>query len=786
MSARGRKLRADLWGNKGRSMLAVLSLAVGTMAVGGIHLAASTVDASFEASFLAADPPSAVLETDPFPAGLVDELAAHPEVGEAEARHVLRVRASTASGDLVDVELVAMDDFDDNQVARIVPKQGRWPPGDGAVVLEQASLPELGARIGDDVAVRAGGGTVTQLGVVGTAFDVYEMAPTLGGPIRGYVSSATMSALGGTEDPNVLYLRAAADPLDREQAIAMASAVRDDVLQPAGVAIEVASIQEPSEHRGDRALSFLVLAMQLLSVLAAVIAVALVVNTVAAVLVQQRRQIGVLKAVGATSGQLTVQYLAYVVSLSAVALVVSIPLSLVLGRFLAGFLAELANFELDPLTLPWSSILLQVGLAVALPVLAVAVALRRATGATVQEIIADRGLTAITPPRIRGAAPVSRPTLLALRNATRSRSRLVLTVATLGVCGAVIVGVLSTKGALDRLTDQVAGYHAYDLELSLTEPAPADEVIAAFEDDSAVAGVEGWLRGQAFRLRPDGTENENISITGVPTGSRSIEPTLTEGRWFDAADDHPIVINSHFADEEDDLVVGGEVELDIAGDRRMWRIVGESTTTLVGPVAYVPAADVATAIGEPGRADVFVVQLRPGVAAADAVDRVEALASAAGLPIAGIQTSAQLRASVDELVAVAVALLLLVGGVLAVVAVIGVTGTMTLGIIEQTREIGVLRTLGASSWAVRRMLLVQGIAVAVAGTVTGVLLSLPLALVLRSVLVNDLLSAPLPRVFSWTGVAIWVAVALLIGIVGTVRPSRLASRLTVRDTLAYE
>ena len=58
------------------------------------------------------------------------------------------------------------------------------------------------------------------------------------------------------------------------------------------------------------------------------------------------------------------------------------------------------------------------------------------------------------------------------------------------------------------------------------------------------------------------------------------------------------------------------------------------------------------------------------------------------------------------------ALLLLVGAILAVVAVVGVAGTMTLGVFEQTREIGVLRTLGATTWAVRRLLLLQGVAVA--------------------------------------------------------------------------
>ena len=97
-----------------------------------------------------------------------------------------------------------------------------------------------------------------------------------------------------------------------------------------------------------------------------------------------------------------------------------------------------------------------------------------------------------------------------------------------------------------------------------------------------------------------------------------------------------------------------------------------------------------------------------------------------------------------------------------------------------------LRTLGASSWAVRLLLLRQGLAIAALGGVLGVFVSLPVTWLLREAISSSLIMSPLPTAFSWPGVGLWVVVALLIGAVSSTQPARVASRLTIRDTLAYE
>jgi len=784
-NARWRKVRADLLTNKLRSGLAIVSLAVGTSAVGALVLAGGSLDASFESSLQKANPPSAVLITDPFGPALIEDVLAHTRVGQVEGRRTHSTQVAGPGGAHVGVELVAMADFADNHVARIEPIDGTWPPARGEIVLERASIGELGADLGDVVDVEIPGQAPLELEVTGTAFDVAEVAPMLGGSVRGYVSLDTMAELTGSDHLNALYVRAATQPLDRETASVMTAAVRDEVLQPAGVAIGANLVEDPSEHPADKTLSFIVLAMQVLSLFGLAIAVGLVVNTVTALLAQQRQQLGVMKAVGATVGQLTTQYLGYVGLLSAGAIALSVPISLLGGRVVADFIAGLANIDLDPVGLPITAIVVQVVTAAVLPLAAVVLAVRRACRTTVRDAITDRGLsgTARTQHRRSG---FSRPALLAYRNAVRNRPRLGLTVLTVALCGAVLVGVSSTGSALGHLTDDVAGYSDYDVELSLTEPVSLTEATAILDDDPAVGSVEGWWHKQAFRLHPDGTQTENINITGAPAGSSSLNPTMLEGRWFDGSDEHPVVINTDLAEAEPDLEVGDQVLLEIDGQPQQWHIVGISSTTTVGPVAYLPADQLAAAIGASGQANVLALELMAGADQGEAADRLGTLARDGGLPLGQVQTNEQIRESLEGIIAVVVALLLLIGAILAVVAIVGVAGTMTLGVFEQTREIGVLRTLGATSWAVRRLLFLQGLAVAGVGALIGVLLSLPVAWLLGAAIESTVISADLPASFSWLAVGIWIPIALTIGALGATQPARVASRLTVRDTLAYE
>ena len=787
LAPRWKKLRADLFRRRSRTVLAVLSLIVGIFAIGTIHLATSDVGRSFDRNFEAINPPSAVITVNAFEPALVEAVRDHHAVGQVEGRQRLQVRVRAGDGEWTNFMLVAMPDFADNQVSLIEPEDGIWPPVDGALVIERAAARELGVQPGDWLEAQVPGQPPIELEVRGTAHDFWEVPPTFGGAPRGYVTMPTIARFSGSELLNALYLRAAERPLEREQAIAVAAMVRDDVIEPAGLAVERSEIRDPSVHQIQNALDGMTTGLRLLAVFILILASVLVVNTMSALLAEQRRQIGVMKAVGATSRQIAILYTVYTMALGLIALGVAIPASILAGRAMANFFATMLNSSVAPLGVPAATLAVEAGVAIAAPALAVAWTVWRASRQTVRETISDYGLaTGANPALAAGLRHAATPTRLAVRNTFRNRARLLLTLGTVGLTGALLIGLLSTDLALRQVADEVAGYSDYDVELLLTEPVDVTASGSVAAARSGVESVEGWLLRDAFRIRPDGTENENIFLVSLPPDSASIQPTLTGGRWLEPGDEFAVVVNEDFLREESDLEIGDEVILDIEGQRRGWTIVGAVTTQLMGPYAYVPVEPLTTLIDARGQANLLAVNLAPGVNAEAAADDLERALLDAGIPLGGVQTNADIRAGTQSLFDLLIWTLLVVAGLLGIVAVVGVTGTLTLGVLERTREIGVLRTVGATSRAIQRGLLIEGLTLAALGWLAGALLGLPMAWLLGQAIGRAFIYKPLPVTFSWLAVGIWLVVTLVIAVIGATRPARAASRLTIQEILAYE
>jgi len=127
---------------------------------------------------------------------------------------------------------------------------------------------------------------------------------------------------------------------------------------------------EPGQLPLDDLLQSILLLMGMMGVLALFLSCFLIVNTVTAQLAQQRRQIGVMKAVGASSSQVMWLYLLAVLIYGAAALGVAVPVSQWAAQALSQYLAGLFNFDLAQVEPPAWTFWLQVVVGIVTPVLA--------------------------------------------------------------------------------------------------------------------------------------------------------------------------------------------------------------------------------------------------------------------------------------------------------------------------------------------------------------------------------------------------------------------------------
>jgi putative ABC transport system permease protein len=120
-----------------------------------------------------------------------------------------------------------------------------------------------------------------------------------------------------------------------------------------------------------------------------------------------------------------------------------------------------------------------------------------------------------------------------------------------------------------------------------------------------------------------------------------------------------------------------------------------------------------------------------------------------------------------------------------IVGMLGIVNTLSMSVLERTREIGVLRAVGASRWRVRRTMADESLLISLAGTIAGVLAGLLVSVVwivgMRAQTFPGL-TMKLP-----VGTLVTIAVVgVVIGIVAAVLPARRAARLDPLQALRYE
>ncbi len=115
-----------------------------------------------------------------------------------------------------------------------------------------------------------------------------------------------------------------------------------------------------------------------------------------------------------------------------------------------------------------------------------------------------------------------------------------------------------------------------------------------------------------------------------------------------------------------------------------------------------------------------------------------------------------------------------------VVSFFGIVNTLVLTVLERTREIGMLRAVGATRWQVRAMVALESVVTALIGAVLGIALGIVLAVLLIARVDEIDLAWPVPSLAAFAGIA------LLVGLLAALFPAQRAARLNVLQALQYE
>ncbi len=791
---RWRKVKRDLIHTPTRTLLVVLSITVGVFVFGTIMATQITLQRELRASFLATNPPSAIITTVPFDDELVEAARDVRGVAQAQGRRAVPARIQVGPNAWQEAVLYVLPDDGAMEVSIVRPYAGAWPPPDHAVLIERTSTARARATPGDTLHIALPGQHARELPVAGLTHDLSLPPAVISGQVFGYITFDTLEWLGGTRGYQQLAIVVEGDRTDPEHIRHVAAAV-ERLLKRSGREVHTVEIPPPLQHPVEILLPTMMAIMTTIGSLALVISTFLIINTINAILTQQTRQIGVMKAIGAGAGQIARLYLGLAAAFGALALLLAAPLSALGARALSRFLAGQLNVDLHATRLPPEVLVIELIAALLVPLVVAGLPIRAVVRQPAHAALAGATTAPVTSTPLDGLIGrltfLGRPTRLALRNTFRRRARLARTVFALALGGAVFVAAMTLRLSLFATLDASIASQRYDIEIQFSRPYRAERIASVVASAPGVTEVESLLRTTAFPMRADGSTGEAMAVRAMPADTTMYAPRMAEGRWLRPGDTQAVVLSTNITYKERGIGVGDPIHLEINGKTSTFQVVGliEEIMPPVNPVwVYMTLDGYTTTQGGAGRSDTLRVATTIHDAAGHGamVAALERRLADAGFDVRVIHSRSEDRAILAErfnLISVVLSILALLIGL---VGGLGLAGTMSINVLERTREIGIMRAIGASDGAIQRIIASESVAIALLAWLVGTLLSMPLSYAMCYGFGKSLLNIPLRWVYALPAVGAWLVAALLIAVAASLLPARTATRLTVREVLAYE
>lgn len=799
MRPRWRKVARDLVSHKFRTLLVVLSIAVGIFAITVVMGGRGILLREFDRVHDTSAPATISFDVDSADQSVVREVVRYPGVSNAEGLRAFAGRfvpgeapqqVTSAGWDTLFVR--AMPDISASAIEKVTLEEGEaLPPGLAEIVLERSVNMVSQYRPGDVVTVEAPGGTRAVLRVAGLAHDINAVPAQFVSGATGYVSMETLRLLDEPATFNTIRIVADRE-LTQATASRLAMNIRDDVLIARGLRVLQTYVPEPGSHfLGDifEGVSLLLLA---LGVLGLFLSGFLVITTVQAIMSQQVNQVGIMKAIGARADQITWMYLVMVTVYGVCAVIVGMPAGAAAGRWFTDFAADLLNFRVTSFAPPTYVVVLGMAVGIGVPLLAAVAPVRLGARISVVRALNATGMSGTTFGHglvdralglVRG---LPRPVALSIRNTFLRKGRLALTLATLVLASGVVMSVMTVRSSILATVDEVDMWRA-DAQFYFAMPQSRQAVERIAASVKGVTAVSSMPEYPGVYERLEGTESQNIDIIGVRPDSDFVSPRLTAGRWLAPGDTAAIVLSEDVAKAEPELKVGAVGSFNVFGESHDFEVVGVVSAGLMGPVAFAPVSHLDSVTGAPGA----VTRLQVRTDAASPVEQarvarlVEKRFEQRSVTVAFTQTASEQRDQVASQLGILVTFLAIMGAVLALVGVIGLTGTMTINVLESTREIGVMRAIGASHGSIYQIFIAEGVVVALIAWAIGAALSYPMSRVLLGLL-SDAMGLPLAFSFSWAGVGLWLLGVSVIAVLASLLPAYRAAQVSVRDAISYE
>ncbi len=781
-----KKVMRDFIYDKRRAVISLLAILIGMMSFGIIMFSYQIISRELVSTYDAINPASASIMVDRVDDELITLTNDFNDIASFEEKAYYELRVQIRKNKWKNLELFAAEDFSKLEMNKISSEDGSFWPKESEMLIERDSITVADSAIGETLTISLPDGSTKNLTISGIIADISVHPAIVHDTVYAYVSFDALAEIGLTS--NKIDLLITGDKYDRDRILTISNEYIK-MLEHNGyrvLSLYVSDTPGLSIHMDEYRAALVLL--QIFSIVTFLFGCMIMSSLISSIISSQTRQIGILKGIGADTAKIMASYLIIFFSLIVLTVAGSLTFAALLSESFSSALLSIGNMHLNDASIPLYFYAIYCGLTLLVPMIVAIFPIRRGVRISVKDALNHYGVNADDKAiRLPGPKFVSRPVLLSLRNAVRRKKRFLLNVITLTIAGALFVSIVTSMISIQTTLSSNLYSWKFDYQFltnTIFEEKELAEIMAKVPN---VTGYEIWGGSSGMLVNDNGEIAKSYSILSPPTGSKMLEPDILEGRWITDEDINQIVVSHEFLISESGYEIGDTLALQIGNQVMHFIIVGSmkdfGVTSIYmsenGYEKYVPTAN--------QYSNIKLSLDTSGSRRAVYRDTEQSLKDQ-GILILQSQSKNDLRNVLSGHYTVTLQTFLFIICMLVIVSGFGLAATMNVQTSERTKEIGIMKAMGANKKQITNIITSESILISLISWTASILLGIPLGILSVYIFGNIILETPLQFsvVSLLTSYAIWLLLTFVVRYYASRSCAKRISNMSVRDSLAFE
>jgi len=694
---------------------------------------------------------------------------------EAEAKQQIRARVKIGN-EFHNFDLMAFSNLPIYKINKVETELGLHTPITDGLLLEKSTIEHFKLTAGDKVDIFIPGQQPQRITIKGAVEDFSRIPAKFSGLGVGYLPKQVLTGLGKS---SFNQIQLTLDPQ-------LPESKKNKVLQEARKKLQSSNIivfrTESSQETlllRHTIVNTVLLLLTMLGIFGFFLAFLLIIHLFYRLVSEQIYELTIQKVLGAAFSYLWKQLAAALLLICSVVFLLSVSLGALASYWMTNYILQELNmgharFTLSPYVLAGSFLL-----SFLVPFLAAAYPFQKAIKAPIIQ-----GLRfMIRPYHKQKKSPLNKYfhlRVLSIRNLMAKKMQLLTNILMLSFGGAVIIACTGLNHSLSLTLKEMNQFWDYDSEWSISTSLPSENLLQALRDIDGIKDVETWTSRNA--VISDDSAKRNVLLHSIPERTSFIHPKIREGHWLDNASHDSIIISSDLKQTFQDIKPGDTLMVQIGREEKHWKVAGILEKQLAGPAIYMNQADYNQWLQNPA-INRLLVKMEEGHSNTKVRETIEKWLLTQNTDILASDQANDIKSRPEEIIGLLIRALLLIGILFLAVGIFNLMTAMSINVLERKKEIGIIRSIGGSSFKIYQLFMGEGIRIAMISWVTAVLLSFPLQTLLSRKMGEVLVKSALHSEMPLYGSMLWLAASLLIGIISSYFPVRKAAAQPVSKLL---